>query len=313
MATTAIVQQPDLFADPTLRPPTGQRSSASGSSTRPRRCSATPRLLRPVEAMRVDDTYGHLTASDAHGWRDEIGGHGFGRRRVPGSEVCRLITITADLRCEHWDEECCRIGDRSTEARLHCAWEGEIRDDYNGAVEDAHDARPGWRDLPIVQRTRAGHQRSARRPPPTGGSRRSTLTPPAGPRPVARSARSAVTTAHVTSRTTPASAATTCAGRSNRSRSGERHRGLPRLRLHRHLRHPGAGRSPPSPSLLRAATAPDRARAGPRRPGQVRTQAQLPAPPREAPPRHPCCLRARPVPLPQVHGRQRGRQQRYAP
>jgi hypothetical protein len=38
-------------------------------------------------------------------------------------------------------------------ACLHCAWEGEIRADHNGAVEDAHDhAWAGWRELPIVQR-----------------------------------------------------------------------------------------------------------------------------------------------------------------
>jgi hypothetical protein len=159
MPTAAPAQdQLDLFAD------LDAAAAADAEADRQRIFDHAPSMFGDttrgffarVEAMRVwDDTYGHFDClRRSHGWRDEIGGHGFGRGRVPGSEVCRPITLTADLRCDHWDDECCCVGDMVYRgACLHCAWEGEIRADHNGAVEDAHDhAWAGWRELPIVQR-----------------------------------------------------------------------------------------------------------------------------------------------------------------
>lgn len=107
-----------------------------------------------VEAMRVwDETYGLFDClRRSHAWRGEFGSRSVGP--VPRSEVCRPVTLTADLRCEHWDIVCCCVSDLVYRgACLHCVWEGEIRADHNSAVEDAHDhAWPGWRDLPIVAR-----------------------------------------------------------------------------------------------------------------------------------------------------------------
>jgi hypothetical protein len=158
MATAATVEQLDLFAD------LDAAAALEAEAERERIFDQAPSMFGDtargffarVEAMRVwDDTYGHFDClRRSHGWRDEIGNSGFGRGRIARTEVCRPTTLTADLRCEHWDIDCCCVSDLVYRgACLHCAWEGEIRDDHNSAVEDAHDHTwPGWRDLPIVDR-----------------------------------------------------------------------------------------------------------------------------------------------------------------
>jgi hypothetical protein len=153
------VEQLDLFAD------LDAAAAAEAKVERQRIFDQAPSMFGDatargffarVEAMRAwDETYGHFDClRRSHGWRDEIGGHGFGRGRVPCSDVCPPITLVADLRCNHYEHDCCCVGDLVYRgACLHCDWEGEIRDDHNGAVEDAQDhAWPGWRDLPIVPR-----------------------------------------------------------------------------------------------------------------------------------------------------------------
>lgn len=43
---------------------------------------------------------------------------------------------------------------------LGCDWEGDTRDGYGVAVEDAHDhAWPGWRDLPAVKQPKSNYNR----------------------------------------------------------------------------------------------------------------------------------------------------------
>ncbi|MFL6138827.1 MAG: DUF6349 family protein [Frankiaceae bacterium] len=68
------------------------------------------------------------------------------------TDRCSAIVLWADLRCDHFREACCCVGDLLHRGACRCcAWEGPIRDSENAAAEDAHDhAWPGWRDLPIV-------------------------------------------------------------------------------------------------------------------------------------------------------------------
>ena len=91
---------------------------------------------------------GHLRS---HAWRPACGSP---EGRYGGEDQHRPGVLTADLLCHHYDTECACVGDIVFRgACLHCAWEGEVRDDENTAAEDAHDhAWPGWRDLPIVAR-----------------------------------------------------------------------------------------------------------------------------------------------------------------
>jgi hypothetical protein len=150
--------QLDLFAD------LDAAAEAAAAADRQRLFDEAPSMFGDtsrgffarVEAARIwHDTYGHFDCLvRSHAWRDEIGGHGFGHGRVPRSEVCRPITLTADLLCDHHDSDCCCVGDLVYRgACLHCDWEGEIRADHNTVVEDAHDHTwPGWRVLPIVAR-----------------------------------------------------------------------------------------------------------------------------------------------------------------
>ena len=108
-------------------------------------------FARIAAADEWSEEHGHFDClRRSHAWRAEIGG---GRSDEP-TEVCRPITLTADLRCDHYRDECNCVGDLVYRgACLHCDWEGPVRDDHNGAVEDAHDhAWPGWRELPCVPR-----------------------------------------------------------------------------------------------------------------------------------------------------------------
>ena len=158
MAAAASVDQLDLFAD--LDAAAAAEAQAQQQKTfdqAPSIFGDTARgfFARVAAAKQWDENYGHFDClRRSHAWRDEIGGSGFGRGRNAVAEVCRPVTLTADLRCEHWDIDCCCVSDLVYRgACLHCAWEGDIRDDHNGAVEDAHDHTwPGWRDLPIVTR-----------------------------------------------------------------------------------------------------------------------------------------------------------------
>lgn len=82
--------------------------------------------------------------SGAFGWEPpEIGGR------------CRATNLDRDLRDHDGDLE-------YRGACLGCGWVSEtIRDDENGAVEDAMDhCWPGWRDLPIVDKPPDDHGES---------------------------------------------------------------------------------------------------------------------------------------------------------
>lgn len=157
MATAAHAEdQLDLFAD------LDAAADAATQATRQRILDEAPSIFGDaargyparVQAPHAwKDTYAHVDClARSHAWREQIGGHGFGQGRAPCAEVCRPITLTADPRCEHVTGDCRCAGDLVYRGvRLHCDWEGEIRDHHNGAVEDAHDhAWPGSRELAIV-------------------------------------------------------------------------------------------------------------------------------------------------------------------
>jgi Family of unknown function (DUF6349) len=155
MATVALAEgQLDLFAD------LDAAAAAAAAAEAQRSFDEAPSMFRSsvrgffarIAAAEVwSDEHGHFDClRRSHAWRAEIGG---GRSDQP-TGVCRPITLTADLRCDHYRDECSCIGDLVYRgACLHCDWEGPVRDDHNGAVEDAHDhAWPSWRDLPCVPR-----------------------------------------------------------------------------------------------------------------------------------------------------------------
>ncbi|MDT0262300.1 DUF6349 family protein [Jatrophihabitans lederbergiae] len=157
MAGTST-EQLDLFAD------LDAAAEAVAEAERQRVFDTAPPIFgdtvrgffaRVRAAREWDEQYGHFDClRRSHAWRDEIGGTGFGRGRIPATDQCQPVTLTADLRCEHYNSDCSCVGDLVYRgACLHCAWEGEIGEDHNAAVEDAHDhAWSGWRDLPIVDR-----------------------------------------------------------------------------------------------------------------------------------------------------------------
>jgi len=70
------------------------------------------------------------------------------------SDTCRPTILNADLRCNHYNENCFCVGDLVYRGVcLHCDWEGPVRGDETEAAEDAHHhAWPGWRDLQLVPR-----------------------------------------------------------------------------------------------------------------------------------------------------------------
>lgn len=85
----------------------------------------------------------------SHGWHATL----FGRTPEP-TATCRPAILAAELRCDHYNDDCECVGDLLYRAAcLHCTWEGPAHDCENLAAEDAHDhAWPGWRTLPIVPR-----------------------------------------------------------------------------------------------------------------------------------------------------------------
>ncbi len=153
MPTVALAEgQLDLFAD------LYAAARAAAEVEAQRRFDEAPAMFdgaargffaRVAAAEAWSAEYGHFDClRRSHAWRAEIGG---GRGEQP-TEVCRPITLTADLSCDHYRGGCSCVGGLVYRGTcLHCAWEGEIRDGNNGAVEDAH-AWPGWRDLPCVPR-----------------------------------------------------------------------------------------------------------------------------------------------------------------
>jgi hypothetical protein len=96
--------------------------------------------------------HGHFDSNRrSHAWRPACG---FPGGAYAATDTCRPAVLTADLRCDHHDQQCGCVGELVYRgACLHCDWEGEVRAGENTAAEDAHDhAWPGWRDLPIVPR-----------------------------------------------------------------------------------------------------------------------------------------------------------------
>lgn len=154
----ASIEQLDLFAD------LDAAAADAAEAERQRVFDQAPSIFgdtargffaRVAAAQQWDETYGQFDClRRSHAWRDEIGGAGFGRGRMAVAEMCRPVTLTADLRCDDYRENCSCVGHLVYRAAcLHCEWEGDIRDDHNSAVEDAHDHTwPGWRELPIVAR-----------------------------------------------------------------------------------------------------------------------------------------------------------------
>lgn len=97
--------------------------------------------------------YGHFASlRRSHAWHAQIGAMRVGGQQP--TDACRPTILTADLYCDHYNEDCFCVGDVVYRgACLHCTWEGPLRDGENPATEDAHDhAWPGWRDLPLVPR-----------------------------------------------------------------------------------------------------------------------------------------------------------------
>ena len=162
MATAAIIEQLDLFAD------LDAAAAADAEAERQRIFDQAPSIYGDTARgfftrMEIADawaeTYGHFDCHRrSHAWRQQ-GGAGFGIGRSDRTGVCRPTALTADLRCDHCREECSCVGHLVYRAAcLHCPWEGEVRDGENDAAEDAHDhAWPGWRELPLVaKRPEAG-------------------------------------------------------------------------------------------------------------------------------------------------------------
>jgi hypothetical protein len=87
----------------------------------------------------------------SHAWHAAAGSE---HHHATATETHTPATLIADLRCDHFDAECCCVGDLIYRgACLGCGWEGEPCEDENTAAEDAHDhAWPGWRQLPVVAR-----------------------------------------------------------------------------------------------------------------------------------------------------------------
>ncbi|MGF2075556.1 DUF6349 family protein, partial [Enterococcus casseliflavus] len=73
---------------------------------------------RVAAAEAWSDEHGHFDClRRSHAWRAEIGG---GRGDQP-TEVCRPIILTADLRCDHYREQCSCVGALVYRgACLHC-------------------------------------------------------------------------------------------------------------------------------------------------------------------------------------------------
>jgi hypothetical protein len=153
-STARASEQLDLFAEIDATAQAGVDAAAQ------RRFDEAPSMFgddargffnRVASAAAWSAAYGHFDClRRSRAWRAEIGG---GRGDEP-TEVCRPITLTADLRCDHHREDCSCVGDLVYRgACLHCHWEGGTCDGHNNAVEDAHDHTwPGWRDLPCVPR-----------------------------------------------------------------------------------------------------------------------------------------------------------------
>ncbi|HYB35296.1 MAG TPA: DUF6349 family protein [Mycobacterium sp.] len=97
--------------------------------------------------------YGHFDCyRRSHAWHAQLGAMRFGGDEP--SDMCRPTILSADLCCDHHNQNCSCVGDIVYRgACLHCDWEGPLRDCENTAAEDAHDyAWSGWRDLPLVPR-----------------------------------------------------------------------------------------------------------------------------------------------------------------
>src|SRR3954447_16689666 len=111
MDTAALANgQLDLFAD------LDAAATAAAQAESQRRFDETPAMFddtvrgffaRVAAAEAWSDEHGHFDClRRSHAWRAEIGG---GRGDQP-TEVCRPITLTADLRCDHYRAECSCVG-----------------------------------------------------------------------------------------------------------------------------------------------------------------------------------------------------------
>jgi hypothetical protein len=68
---------------------------------------------------------------------------------------CQLTIMETRSSCGHAEGTCQCVGTgdlyRSACRGQDCGWKGQVRDQWNDAVEDGHDhVFPGWRDLPVV-------------------------------------------------------------------------------------------------------------------------------------------------------------------
>src|SRR4051794_10081813 len=112
MATVALAEgQLDLFAD------LDAAATAAAEAEAQRRFDEAPSMFdnsvrgffaRVAAAEAWSDEHGHFDClRRSHAWRAEIGGS----RSEQPTGVCRPITLTADLRCEHYRDERSCIGD----------------------------------------------------------------------------------------------------------------------------------------------------------------------------------------------------------
>lgn len=154
--STAEAMQLDLFGD----------ADAAAAAARQLLRDQAPRIFADPAAhgyfarLAAADTWvrlhGHFDwLRRSHAWNPE-----YTYRPEQPTGQCRPTTLAADLRCGCPTQGCSCVGDLMYRgACLSCTWEGEIRDDHNPAVEDAHDhAWPGWDSLPIApRRPEPGH------------------------------------------------------------------------------------------------------------------------------------------------------------
>ena len=108
-------------------------------------------FARLVAAEQWAEEHGHFDCiRRSHAWRDHFGEARSGRQQP--TPTCRPTSLSADLRCDHYDDGCLCVGTLVYRgACLCCQWEGPVREGENQAAEDAHDhAWPRWRELPIV-------------------------------------------------------------------------------------------------------------------------------------------------------------------
>lgn len=157
LAPAARVEQLDLFAELETAAAEAQAKALAEAPVPNLYGSPTRGLAaRMAEFDAWRDAYGDFGCIPiSHAWHE-----GFSHSTTP-TDRCAPSLLQAELRClcnTYAGNRCLCVGDLMYRgACRHCTWEGDPTDSENTASEDAHDhAWPGWRDLPLVPRSRAG-------------------------------------------------------------------------------------------------------------------------------------------------------------